>query len=171
MTNQPPQFIVLMGVSGCGKTTVGRRLAQRTGIPYRDGDDFHSEENRAKMARSEPLGDADRQPWLQAIVEFSQIECTEGRSLLMACSALKLRYRDQLRSVGAPVKFVHLVGSIELIEVRLSQRSDHFMPKSLLQSQFDILEPPLGEAGVIEVSIEQEVDEIVDEVVHAFGLC
>ena len=170
MTKQVPQLIVLMGVSGCGKSTVGKQLAEQTGIAFHDGDDFHSDANKAKMSNGESLNDADRKPWLQAIVDFAQKECDAGRSLLVACSALKRIYRDQLRTLKAPVKFAHLAGSMEVIEARLSDRKDHFMPKSLLQSQFDTLESPAGEEGVAEVSIEQELEETVGEIADAFDL-
>ena len=164
MTKQHAQMIVLMGVSGCGKSTIGLQLAKSTGIAFYDGDDFHSDANKAKMSRGESLNDSDREPWLQAIVDFAQTECDAGRSLLVACSALKRIYREQLRTLRASVKFAHLAGSMELIEARLSERTDHFMPKSLLQSQFDTLESPAGEEGVIEVSIDQSMGEVVNEI-------
>ena len=171
MLPQEPQMIVLMGVSGCGKSSVGEVLSSWTGVSFYDGDDFHPQSNRKKMSQGIPLDDADREPWLQAIVDFAATKCEQQESLLVACSALKRVYRDQLRTLDAPVTFVHLTSSIETIHSRLTARKNHFMPVSLLESQFQALESPQGEDGVIEVSVEQKtVQASVSEIAERLSL-
>lgn len=151
--------IVVMGVSGSGKSTVGVALAARLGVPFEDGDDLHPQENVDKMARGEPLDDDDRWPWLERVGEWLAAHASGG---VVACSALKRRYRDQLRSHSPSVEFLHLEGSRELIEGRQAGRSGHFMPTSLLASQLDTLEP-LGadERGVV-VSVAASVEDVVE---------
>ncbi|TXB70224.1 gluconokinase [Phaeodactylibacter luteus] len=138
-----PTVIYLMGVSGSGKTTVGKLLQQQSGIPFYDGDDFHPPANIKKMSSGYPLDDQDRSGWLSAIHLFVQEHLSSGKSLAVACSALKARYREQL-SAGLPgqVHWVYLEGTFEHISARLQSRQGHFMPPALLQSQFDDLEPP-----------------------------
>jgi gluconokinase len=167
MIKLEPQLIVVMGVSGCGKTTIGTALSARTGLPFYDGDDFHSESNKQKMSSGKPLNDDDRKPWLKAIVDFSAEECASGSGLIIACSALKHAYREQLRTLSWPVKFVHLHAPFEVIHARMKQRTDHYMPESLLRSQFETLESPVNEHGVIEVSIEQSVEAATDRILLA----
>ena len=131
-----------MGVSGTGKTTVGRGLSAALGLPFVEGDDYHPAHNVAKMARGEPLDDRDRAPWLAALGQVLAKAAATGGCIL-ACSALKRAYRDQLRAAaGAPVHFVWLHGTRELLAGRLAGRSGHFFPLSLLDSQFATLEPP-----------------------------
>ncbi|WP_127479009.1 gluconokinase [Nocardioides pantholopis] len=151
--------LVVMGVSGSGKSTIGAALSQRLGVPFADGDDFHPEANIAKMSRGEPLDDDDRWPWLERIGDWLA-EHPEGG--VMSCSALKRKYRDQLRGHAPATEFVLLEGSREVIERRQASRPGHFMPASLLTSQFATLEP-LGpdERGVV-LDVDQSVEAIVD---------
>ena len=159
-----PRFIVVMGVSGVGKTSVGSALAARLGWPFYDADDFHPEENVAKMARGEPLDDADRAPWLERLRRLIAEHLQGERSGVLACSALKERYRDTLAAAGAGVAFVFLQGSAELIERRMLERSGHYMKAGLLASQFEALEEP---EGALTVEVTASVDEIVARVVAA----
>lgn len=152
-TTQPdaPVAIVVMGVSGSGKSTVGRLLAQRLGAGFVDADELHSPESKAKMAAGIPLTDNDRWPWLRRVGAVLASETGAGRSAVVACSALRVAYRDLLREVaGGPVRFVHLHGSRSLLEQRMAVREGHFMPPALLDSQLATLEP-LGpeELGVV----------------------
>ena len=136
-----------MGVSGSGKSTVGSALAQRLRVPFLDADTVHPPANIAKMAAGDPLDDCDRFPWLEAVGEWLASHRDGG---VVACSALKRKYRDQLRKHCPRVEFLHLSGSPDLISGRLAARSGHFMPAALLRSQFDTLEP-LGtdERGIV----------------------
>lgn len=139
-----------MGVAGCGKTSVGEALSAATGIPYRDGDDLHPPANVAKMRRGEPLTDEDRWPWL-ALVGQALIHAP----LIIGCSALKRRYRDVITvQAKAPVTFIHLSGSRDLIAARMNARKGHFMPPALLDSQFTTLEPPGADEHPIVVPID-----------------
>ncbi|MGP3974484.1 gluconokinase [Streptomyces sp. 8N114] len=131
-----------MGVSGSGKSTVGEWLAEALGLPFADADDFHPEQNIEKMSAGVPLDDDDRAPWLDAMADWLAGRADGGAVLV--CSALKHRYRERLRRASPRLFFVHLDGSYELIAARLARRKGHFMPPSLLRSQFDALEP-LGE--------------------------
>jgi len=131
-------IIVVMGVSGSGKTTIGEQLAQRLGCRFLDGDDYHPPENVAKMAAGTPLTDADRGPWLEILNRLLRREA----NAVLACSALKESYRAILSRDLAACRFVHLRGSIELIRSRLAERQHRYMPASLLESQFATLEPP-----------------------------
>ena len=159
-------LIVVMGVSGSGKTHVGRWLGNAVGHEFVDGDDLHPPENITRMKNGEQLDDAARQPWLAAIVRRAEIAITKGDSLVVACSALKLSYRDQLRSIAAPVYFIFLEGSQLLIETRLENRVGHFMPSKLLQSQFEDLQRPNGEKGVVSVDIDQSAETVCREVLE-----
>ena len=161
---------IVMGVSGCGKTTVGTSLADSLGVSFHDGDDFHSEANKAKMSSGTPLNDDDREPWLQSIVDFAEIQCQSGNTLIVACSALRKKYRDHLRKLSFPVRFIHLHAPFEVIHERMKQREGHYMPESLLRSQFDTLESPAGEPGVIEVSMEQSVEDAVSQSIELPGI-
>jgi gluconokinase len=157
--------IVLMGVSGSGKTSVGTVLGERIGAAYVDGDDLHPAANVAKMSRGEALTDADRGPWLSRVGE------TLDRSavpIIIGCSALKRAYRDHIRRIASGgVIFVHLSGSRELIGRRMAARSGHFMPESLLDNQFATLEPPGDDERAITVDIGQEIDGIVARIAAA----
>jgi gluconokinase len=135
-------IVILMGVTGCGKTTVGSLLAQDCGWKFHDADDFHPAENVAKMKRGAPLDDEDRWPWLARLNAFLLDSERQGKSLVLACSALKQLYRDRLVRGCAAARFVFLDGDIELIRARLAARQGHYMNPKLLDSQFAILERP-----------------------------
>ncbi len=151
-----------MGVSGCGKTTVGRALAAALGWPFRDADSFHPPENVEKMRRGVPLDDADRVPWLRSLAAWIAETVGRGSSAVLACSALTRWSRDRLRS-GGPAQLVHLVGSFALIRARLETRADHYMPADLLTSQFRTLEPP-GTDEAIAVGVDREPAEVAGEI-------
>lgn len=151
--------IVVMGVSGSGKSTVGAALAQRQRLPFADADDFHPEANIAKMSAGEPLNDDDRRPWLDAIGEWLAGHPDGG---VMSCSALKRKYRDQLRGHCPEAEFVHLAGSPEVIGRRQASRPGHFMPASLLASQFATLEPLEPDEGGVVIDVDQDIDGIVE---------
>jgi gluconokinase len=135
-------ILILMGVTGCGKTTVGVLLAKDLGWAFHDADDFHPAENVAKMKRGEPLGDADRWPWLDRLNAFLIEHDSHGRNLVLACSALKQAYRERLARGCAAARFVFLDGEPELIRARLAARQGHYMNPKLLDSQFATLERP-----------------------------
>jgi len=157
---------VIMGLSGCGKTTVGQALAERLGCPFHDGDDFHPPENVAKMARGVPLDDADRTPWL-AILRRLITDClASGQSAVLACSALKQNYRDRLGAGNPAVTFVYLSGSFDLIARRMQGRPGHYMKARMLRSQFEALEEP---DDAIVIDIDQEVDAIVSQILRYKG--
>ena len=179
-------LIVMMGVSGCGKSTLGTALAERLNVPFVDGDDLHPEPNKQKMASGVPLNDSDRKPWLQAICDTAEQTLGEqhgsqpasdrsleqqGRpnAIVVACSALKAAYRDQLRSISSPVAFVHLHAPQTVISERQANRPGHFMPPKLLASQYNTLESPTGEPNVIEVSVEHTIPEILTQLDLRFG--
>jgi len=136
-------IVVVMGVSGCGKSTVGRLVAEQLHCAFQDGDDFHSAANRMKMRDGIPLMDIDRKPWLEAIRTCIEENIEGGRSLVIACSALKAAYRDVLRGATGDIVFVYLKADFVLLKERLQRRKDHFFNPALLQSQLDTLEEPL----------------------------
>lgn len=154
--------VVVMGVSGSGKSTVGAALAQRMRVPFADADDFHPEANIAKMSAGHALDDDDRYPWLEAIGEWLADHHDGG---VMSCSALKRKYRDQLRRHCRDVVFLHLSGSPEVIRRRQASRPGHFMPPALLDSQFATLEPLGPDEDGIVIDVDQSIDAIVDEYV------
>jgi len=155
-----PARLVIMGVAGCGKSSVGAALAERLAVPYRDGDDLHPEENVRKMRGGVPLTDADRWPWLDRVARVLR----EEAPIILGCSALKRSYRDRIRAgAGGPVTFIHLSGSRDLIAARMAQRSGHYMPLSLLDSQFAALEPP-GPEEAITVDIALDLPDLVTAV-------
>lgn len=152
--------VVVMGVSGSGKSTVGAAVAQRLRVPFADADDFHPAANIAKMTAGHALDDGDRGPWLDAIGRWLGERCADGG--VMSCSALKRSYRDQLRLHCPDVQFLHLAGTPEVIGRRQASRPGHFMPASLLASQFATLEPlDADERGVV-LDVDQSIDAIVD---------
>ena len=152
--------IVAMGVSGSGKSTVGAALAQRLRVPFADADDFHPPANIAKMTAGEPLNDDDRYPWLEAIGEWLGARCADGG--VMSFSALKRKYREQLRQHCGDVVFLHLAGSPEVIARRQASRPGHFMPASLLASQFDTLDPLADDERGVTIDVDQDIDSIVE---------
>ena len=151
--------VVVMGVSGSGKSTVGAALAQRLGVPFEDADDLHPRANIAKMSAGRPLDDEDRRPWLEIIGEWLAVHSDGGG--VMSCSALKRTYRDQLRWHAPDVVFVHLEGSHAVITDRQASRPGHFMPASLLASQFATLEPLQPDERGVVIDVDQGVDAIV----------
>ena len=159
-------IVVVMGVTGCGKTTVGAALAQRMGWRFLDADDFHPPANVAKMAAGTPLADEDRWPWLDRLAaELRAIE-QSGGSAVLACSALKESYRARLAAAG-DVRFVHLAGDEPTIAARLASRRHRYMPASLLASQFATLERP---ANAIEVDVRLPVERQVDAIRTALAV-
>ncbi len=155
----PPCAIVVMGVSGCGKTSVGQALAARLGARFVDADDFHPPANVEKMRAGVPLDDADRAPWLARLNAVMRHGVAKGEPVVLACSALRHRYRDALAERLPGLRIVHLSGSYELIAARIAARRHRYMPASLLASQFEALEPP-RDAVVVDVggSVEETVE-------------
>ncbi len=150
-------IIILLGVSGSGKTTVGQALSTLLGWSFLDADDYHPEANVAKMSRGEPLTDADRAPWLKILRTEVATRLARGEEAILACSALKKAYRQQLQVDPARVRFVYLKVSPKLLQKRLEQRPDHFMKPSMLRSQMETLEEPMpSEALTIEVKTEND---------------
>ncbi|KAM8803615.1 putative gluconokinase isoform 2-T2 [Rhynchonycteris naso] len=174
-----PGALLVMGVSGSGKSTVGALLASELGWKFYDADDYHPEENRMKMGKGIPLNDQDRIPWLCNLHDILLRDVASGQHVVLACSALKKAYRDILTrgKDGAPQKrdepgeegelaevkllVVYLTGSFEVISGRLRKRKGHFMPPELLQSQFDTLEPPSAPENFIQISVDKDLSEII----------
>ncbi|WP_334510863.1 gluconokinase [Bradyrhizobium sp. AZCC 1693] len=165
-----PCALVVMGVSGSGKSTIADHLATRLGWRYEDGDRFHPASNVAKMSAGHPLTDEDRWPWLQAIADEIDRLSVAGERAVIACSALKRSYRDILVHGRDDVRIVFLDGTQDLIAARLAARQGHFMPPGLLASQFRTLEPPVAGERPITVSIDATVERIVDDIVNQLNL-
>ncbi|XP_059118804.1 probable gluconokinase isoform X1 [Peromyscus eremicus] len=180
---EAPLVLLVMGVSGCGKSTVGALLASKLGWKFYDADDYHSEENRMKMGKGVPLSDQDRIPWLCSLHDILLRDVASGHHVVLACSALKKMYRDILihgrndvplesdesakeKLAGKQLLVVYLCGSFEIISRRLFQRKGHFMPPELLQSQFSILEPPSAPENFIQVSVDRSLSEIADAIME-----
>jgi gluconokinase len=161
--------LVVMGVAGSGKTTVGEKLADRLGWPYEDGDRFHPKANVEKMSAGHPLTDEDRWPWLQAIANEIDRVARQGEHVVIGCSALKRTYRDVLVHGRDDVRIVYLDGTRELIARRLKARKGHFMPPTLLESQFETLQPPARDENALTVSIDAPVEAIVDDIMRKLG--
>lgn len=155
-----------MGVSGSGKTTVGRLLASRLGVRFVDGDDLHPAANVAKMAGGIPLDDEDRRPWLDLVRSEIARALESGAGLVITCSALKLAYRDRLMWPGEPVVLAFLDGPRDLLEQRLRDRSGHYMPASLLASQLATLERP---TGALALDIREDPDALVEQIKRSLG--
>jgi gluconokinase len=152
--------LVIMGVAGCGKSSVGAALAERLGVVYRDGDDLHPPANVDKMRAGIPLTDADRWPWLDQVAAILKAEAP----VIVGCSALKRAYRDRIRAgAGWPVRFLHLTGARDLIATRMAARTGHYMPLTLLDSQFATLEPPSPDEAIA-IGIDQPLHAIVEAV-------
>ena len=160
--------VVVMGVSGSGKSTIAEGIADVLAFAYIDGDDLHSEANVAKMASGTPLSDADRWPWLDRIGETLAAALAADRGLVIACSALKWAYRDRIRRSAPEARFVFLDGSASLIRERMKHRKGHYMPTGLLDSQFATLERPADdEPHVLTVGIDAGIDAVVGDAVAA----
>lgn len=155
---------VVMGVSGCGKSTVGKLIAEALGAQYAEGDSFHPPQNVGKMRSGQPLDDDDRAPWLAAMAAAIRDWNAKGKTVVLACSALKRRYRDVLRS-GGEVRFIHLAGERALIASRLAARKGHYMPPTLLDSQFATLESP-GDDEAITIGIDAPAETIAARALH-----
>jgi len=166
---EPPLVIVLMGVSGCGKSTVGKELSRALGWPFRDADSFHPPANIAKMSRGTPLTDEDRWPWLDAIARWIDDRLARGGPGIVSCSALKRAYRERIIGARPHVALVYLEGDIGLITERLAKRTGHFMPPALVASQFEALEPPQPEERPVVVSIAQTPASIAATIVTKLG--
>jgi len=164
MTSAPPCILVVMGVSGSGKSTVGGALARHLGWPFAEGDDFHPAANVAKMQSGQPLDDADRKPWLEALAAWIDARLRAGEHGVVTCSALKHAYRDILAKGRPGVVFVYLKGSAETMARHLANRTGHFMPASLLPSQFQALEEPQADERFVAVDAAQPVDAILTEI-------
>jgi gluconokinase len=156
-------IVIVFGVSGAGKTTIGKLLAQELGWPFYEADDFHSQANIDKLLRGIPLTDDDRWPWLEKLRQLIKRSLEAGENAVLACSALKRAYRERLR-VSDEVKFVFLHGDYALIEKQLRQRRGHFMNPELLRSQFADLEEPGPDEHVITVELGRTPEEIVEEI-------
>ncbi|MEU6020339.1 gluconokinase [Micromonospora sp. NPDC048871] len=171
MTGEPPtRHIVVMGVSGAGKTTVARGIAASTGLTFAEADEFHSEANVARMRAGIPLDDDARWPWLQALADWMTARHREGVSTVLTCSALKRSYRDLLRQGPPGVFFVHLHGPTEVIRERMSVRTHEYMPPSLLDSQTATLEPLWPDEPGIVIDLRSTSDALVAEAVRRLGL-
>lgn len=156
--------IVVMGVSGCGKSTVGRALGATLGLPFVEGDDLHPPRNVALMAAGTPLTDDDRRDWLNTLAEVLAGAAARGHGVVVSCSALKRSYRERLRAGAPGCRFVFLHGPQALLAERLQGRSGHYMPASLLQSQLDTLEPPAADEQAIALPITLAPEALVAEV-------
>ncbi|MFT4185059.1 MAG: gluconokinase [Rhizobium sp.] len=155
--------IIVMGVSGSGKSSIGEKMAARLNIRYVEGDALHPAANVEKMSKGIPLTDEDRWPWLDLIGRQIAASLAAGAGIVVTCSALKLIYRERLRAAaGGHLYFVYLDGSKELLTKRMGERKGHFMPTSLLESQLRTLEVPTGETGVVTVGIDDSIDGIVE---------
>ncbi|MDM9618924.1 gluconokinase [Rhizobium sp. S96] len=162
-----PFALIVMGVSGSGKTSVAEALAAKLGLDFVEGDVLHPAANVEKMLKGIPLTDEDRMPWLDIIGETMKAKLDRGEGILVSCSALKRSYRDRLRAAaGGKLIFVYLHGSKELLTARMGARKGHFMPLSLLESQLATLEVPTGEPGVVTVDIGDTIEGIVGAALH-----
>ena len=163
--NYAPSCIIVMGVSGSGKSTVGERLAEAAGAGFIDGDDLHPQANIAKMSRGEALNDEDREPWLKQIAATAELHVTAGKTVVIVCSALKKQYRDIFRQHISRVRFVFLDGQFELIKRRMEARQAHFMKAEMLVSQFNTLERPAAdEQDVYTVDIDLPIEQLVADI-------
>lgn len=164
-----PARWVVMGVSGCGKSEVGQRLAAALGVRFLEGDAYHSASNVAKMAAGIPLDDADRADWLRTLQAEIAEARTRGEGLVLACSALKRRYRDLLRAADPCLRFAHLAGPRELIAERMGARTAHYMPTSLLDSQLRDLEPLQADEEGVLLDLRKPLADLIEDILHPEG--
>ncbi|MGC9665264.1 gluconokinase [Planosporangium sp. 12N6] len=164
------RHVVVMGVSGCGKTTVARGISAATGLAFAEADEFHSEANVAMMRAGVPLSDTERWPWLRALAAWVADRAAEGVPTVLACSALKRAYRDVLRQGAPAMEFVHLDGSAAVIRERLSARTGHYMPASLLDSQIAALEPLQPDESGLVLDASRAPDDLVRAAIDGLGL-
>ncbi len=167
---EQPRHVVVMGISGSGKTTIATQLAQRLGWIYAEADEFHPAENIAKMTSGTPLTDEDRWPWLESMKNWMTAEAQSGRSTVVTCSALRRSYRDVLTRAQGRVRFVHLLGDTDLILERMKTRSGHFMPESLLPSQISTLEPLEADEQGVRIENTGTPDQVTDDVIDQLDL-
>ena len=158
--------IILMGVSGSGKTAIGQALSSALGCTFIDGDDFHPPQNVKNMSKGIPLSDEDRLHWLETLSHLLSENYHRGENLVLACSALKRVYRYQLRLIHADLIFVYLEGDIDMIRQRMQAREKHYMKPGMLESQFQILEPP---QNALQINIDRPINEIVQEIIDYIG--
>jgi gluconokinase len=168
--NETPRALIVMGVSGSGKTTIGQKLAKRLGWPYEDADTFHPPGNVAKMSAGHPLTDEDRWPWLKAIAAEVDRVLGAGGTIVIGCSALKRVYRDVLLHNRTDVRLIYLEGTQALVADRLGRRKGHFMPPGLLASQFNTLEPPTADEHPVTVPIDLPIERVVDDIIRQLKL-
>ncbi|WP_229261494.1 gluconokinase [Duganella margarita] len=166
MTNQTQTRWVVMGVSGCGKSSVGLQLAGALDVPFLEGDTYHSYANVAKMTAGVPLTDSDRADWLQALHQQIRDARLKNSGLVLSCSSLKRRYRDLLRSADPELRFAHLAGPRELIASRMAARKDHYMPTTLLDSQLAALEPLQDDEAGLVLDIGKAPAELVQQILQ-----
>lgn len=162
-----PMVFIVMGVSGCGKSSVGKALAKTLNCDFYDGDDFHPPENIAKMSAGNPLNDTDRQPWLERLHQLAMEKLAGGETAVIACSSLKKSYRQLLKAGNENIKFIYLKGTFDLIWQRMLERENHYMKAEMLHSQFATLEEPTAdEAFTVEISADVETitKQILEEV-------
>ena len=159
----PTPVIVVMGVSGCGKSTIGTAIAKRLRCMFLEGDDFHPKENKVKMSKGVPLNDHDRSGWFAAIRDGLE---KESNLIVISCSALKQKYRVSLSELSRPVIFIHLTGEHSLLKERIESRSGHFFDSKLLDSQIETLEPPSVDELAVSIKISDTVENIVDSCIH-----
>ena len=162
-----PTHIVVMGVSGTGKTSVAQYLCDRFGWKFAEGDDLHPASNIEKMSAGIPLNDEDREPWLTIISDWMTEQAQSGESTVVTCSSLKKKYRDTLRQAEGRVIFLHLAGDFDTIAARMTARENHFMPTSLLESQFATLEVPGDDEEVITIDIAPAKDVVKENAAQA----
>ncbi len=160
-----------MGVCGSGKTSVGSAIAERMAWEFLEGDDLHPAANRRKMSSGTPLTDGDRWPWLDRIAARMRQADGEGRTIVVACSALRRVYRDRLRECGADVRFVHLTGDSALLRARMAQRADHFMPAGLLDSQLATLERAGAGEVIHDLHIAEDIETLASTAIDLLGAC
>ena len=154
--------VIVMGVSACGKSTIGEQLAKKLGRKFIDGDDLHPRANIQKMASGQPLNDDDRIPWLERVRDAAYSLESKNEHGIIVCSALKKKYRDQIREGNKNLTFLFLDGNIDLILHRMRQRQGHFMKENMIKSQFETLERPDHEPDTVVISIDGDIDDVVD---------